>query len=893
MKKVNYKVIGLLFAVCFFFSIVVPIVPQPNAKAAPQTYYVSPDGDDNTGDGTFNNPWKTLAYAAAHVPAEQGNTIHLKAGIYYETQPTKLGLATNIEGEGEENTIIKSSGVAVDPGVDVHSSDYKLWPDGSLIQLVSPIYTGDNPRYGSPEQMIAAQDGNQTISGFTIDGSNKSLKAGVWVQNRNNVKMHHVTFKDMQQTGAVFTRGDMWWYVPLPEGKWMHNITIHDCTFINAGSVQGGEQEGCLRLGGLDGAEIYNINITDNIGSGIKFMHVGHFRNTKIHDCNITLAEYDPTWSEKMAIELWNLSYGNEVYNINCNTWLSMVNHPHIEEYQPTPAHPSNLKIYNVRMIDQDAQNGTEAMEIALSGVEIFNNYIQDKPYYIAIWGGKGWLSTAPALHDISIHHNIFANVNRPANFGFGDGAGVFNPDGDIYNINIYNNVFDTMGNAVTLNGTVGANVKNNVFLNTAGDDEHGGSNITFTHNLKYHSDPNYANFRTSCALGPGNILGDPGFIKTGGRYDTYYQPASSNSLVVDKGVDVGFPYSGTSPDIGRWEYGGLPSPTPTGTPTPTPIPDPNATPTPTLTPTPTPTPVITQYEAEDGTYAGCNVSNGYGGYTGTGYIENFYPGAYDEIIVNVSDSGNYDVQLRYAAGYGSARVNIYVNGSLIKTSTLESTGSWSAWSTKTETLSLNAGANTIRYQNDFTYNDLLNLDHIIVYESIVQDPTPPPTPTPEPTPTPTPTPIPTPTPTPTVTATPIPTPTPGTLSGTYVIVNKASNKAQKTDSYAGASVYNSNYVGTDDQKWIFTAVGDYYKIENVAYGYVIYANGPYSVCTAVYTGSDAQLWQIISLGDGYYKVISKQYGSAWKVQDTYDGNPIQLEPFTDRDIYKWKFEIP
>lgn len=517
------------------------------------TYYVSTTGVDSPGRGSASLPFRTLSYAATQVQANQNNTIYLNPGTYVETAATILPLGVNIEGAGESQVTITANGPIPAPGVDQSSNDWKLWYDGSLIQLASPSYNNDiTLKYGSPAQMTPAANGNQTLSGFTIDGNNKQVKAGVWVQNRNNVTMHHVTIKNMQQRGAVFGRSDMWWYTPLPDGKWMHNTTVHDCTFINSGADISGESLGNLCLAGLDGADIYNITINENQGYGIKFIFVGHYRNVKVHDCNITVPETDASWGEDIAIEMWNFSYGNEIYNINCNTWLSLVNDVNFNDYQPTVANPSNLKVRNVRMIDQDGTSSKEAIECALSGVEISDCYIQDKGFGVAIWGGAGWGGSVQ-IHDVYIHNNIIANVARTPGFGFGNSSAVFVPD-PVNTIKIHNNVFDRMGNGLQLNGT-GFDIKNNVFLNTEGDDVQGGSSVTFNNNLKYHTNPTKANFIGNTS-GSNNVLGAPGFQNTGSRWDTYYKPASSTSFCVNKGVNVGLAYAGSAPDIGRWEFG-------------------------------------------------------------------------------------------------------------------------------------------------------------------------------------------------------------------------------------------------------------------------------------------------------------------------------------------------
>lgn len=43
-------------------------------------YYVSPDGDDEHGDGSRERPWRTLGYAFTVVPA--GSVVQVPPGTY-------------------------------------------------------------------------------------------------------------------------------------------------------------------------------------------------------------------------------------------------------------------------------------------------------------------------------------------------------------------------------------------------------------------------------------------------------------------------------------------------------------------------------------------------------------------------------------------------------------------------------------------------------------------------------------------------------------------------------------------------------------------------------------------------------------------------------------------
>ena len=80
-------------------------------------YYVDPiNGSDETGDGSENNPWRTLTFATSHIEGTISNvhTIHLKEGIYSpetngEDFVIYLDPWENISGEGADKSIIKKS----------------------------------------------------------------------------------------------------------------------------------------------------------------------------------------------------------------------------------------------------------------------------------------------------------------------------------------------------------------------------------------------------------------------------------------------------------------------------------------------------------------------------------------------------------------------------------------------------------------------------------------------------------------------------------------------------------------------------------------------------------------------------------------------------------------
>ncbi|GGG83145.1 hypothetical protein GCM10010918_45870 [Paenibacillus radicis (ex Gao et al. 2016)] len=128
--------------------------------------------------------------------------------------------------------------------------------------------------------------------------------------------------------------------------------------------------------------------------------------------------------------------------------------------------------------------------------------------------------------------------------------------------------------------------------------------------------------------------------------------------------------------------------------------------------------PVSFIYQAEYAALGGgAKVMNDHTGYYGSGFVAGYESaGASTSFAVNVSAAGNYNTVLRYANGSGSTRtVSIYVNGVKIKQTSLTALANWDSWGTKSESLNLQAGNNTIMYKFDAGDNGLINLDQIQV----------------------------------------------------------------------------------------------------------------------------------------------------------------------------------
>ncbi|MFF7561196.1 carbohydrate-binding protein [Streptomyces pseudovenezuelae] len=122
-----------------------------------------------------------------------------------------------------------------------------------------------------------------------------------------------------------------------------------------------------------------------------------------------------------------------------------------------------------------------------------------------------------------------------------------------------------------------------------------------------------------------------------------------------------------------------------------------------------------TRYEAE-ASPAICTgaVETEYAGYSGSGFCNGTNAtGAYAQFTVSAPASGTATLSVRFANGTTTARAaDIIVNGSTVSSASFASTGTWTGWTTKTLTVPVNAGSNTIRL-NPTSANGLPNVDYL------------------------------------------------------------------------------------------------------------------------------------------------------------------------------------
>lgn len=267
-------------------------------------FYISPTGNDATGNGSVTAPWKTLSKAVNTVRTA-GDIIHVISGTYTESQQLDLAVGVSIEGDGANSTIIKST---------------KTGTWSVFLELNSADGT----------------NGNQHISGLTFDGgyvseSNYKTWVAIWVTGRSNVHIYNCNIRNWRQRGIIFNGintdnpGTDVGFIKATGNK-LYNSTITNSAARETGSGTG---HGSLNIGFQNGMEIYGNTIQQTErpeglnGWPLKYWNQGWLDNCKIYNNTIIKKPYggnypgDGGWD--FAIEFFSISgleiYGNDIQN--------------------------------------------------------------------------------------------------------------------------------------------------------------------------------------------------------------------------------------------------------------------------------------------------------------------------------------------------------------------------------------------------------------------------------------------------------------------------------------------------------------------------------------------------------------------------------------------------
>jgi hypothetical protein len=511
-----------------------PNQPDPqnqSAVSAANSRYVSTRGNDASGDGSAAHPWKTLKYAVTQVPANQGQTIQLAAGTFIEDGPVEVPLGVSIAGAGKDSTIIKAAS-----SFYYHPADPGYGTDKFLIRL------------GEYNQL----DGNQSLRNFAIDGDAKQLHGGIYVRYRNKVVIEGVKVQNTNFSGI--------WLWDVKDSQ-ITNTQLVNCSWGSAGYCVG-----ALNLGNVERVEIAQLDVNENTGYGIKAIGPNGYNdviNLKIHDSHVSVNPFG-LWNggsaPNIAIELWQVNLvGCEIYNSYVDNTISLVNS------NATPATGIQTMRVHDNTIDMEtrAKGSGYGLELTIHDAEVDHNYFIKGNYGIANWDNP--------MQNWSIHHNTFYAIQ-----GIYPGEIVRSQWSGLHNVKLYNNTIefasDKTMNVVGLYGGTSDNldIKNNLVINSNTRYNYYQNQLIHTENGAVVNHLQVLNNSTTNLDGGNvlasvlgllqnplinlNVLPNPVVSKAGSRPQPYYFPVAGSSLI-NAGLDVGFPYIGSAPDIGAYEY--------------------------------------------------------------------------------------------------------------------------------------------------------------------------------------------------------------------------------------------------------------------------------------------------------------------------------------------------
>jgi hypothetical protein len=475
---------------------------------APTEFFVSPTGSDTPGHGTKSRPFQSLTYAAAQISAP-GSTIRLAPGNYAVSGTIPIASGVSVIGTGADQTILTGS------------------HDGPLLDL-------DGGK------------GDQTLSGFKIDGREKKLTYGINI-GRSDVKVHRIAAENTLAAAIHIGGGDV-----------LTGIQISECNLKNCAHFDGAQHTGSIWMWNLESCDFFDNTIYETDGYGIKAVGSdGDMRRCKVYRNNIeiNLAHEIKGWAP-FGIEIWNVAERVLIYENKIKGGISLTGEGRKEGADRTVImHDNLLDLRGKDSVGFEIHNNTDA--------EFYRNVVVHPN------GAGGFLVMdspngldRPADSNLHIHHNVIIgdpDMSRRDNVGH---VGIwFYITRTCKDVFIYNNVFygTTTGVDFTLGKIENVRVINNIFMGWQqvlrfGDGTASGlvvKNNVFWKDADIMADAK-AKIPADAQISGNFVDQNPGLLLKGEELSLeYFAPASKSSFVLGKGIDVGSPVKEKTPNIG------------------------------------------------------------------------------------------------------------------------------------------------------------------------------------------------------------------------------------------------------------------------------------------------------------------------------------------------------
>ena len=482
------------------------------SASAQTTYYVTTDGiDDVARDGLSPaTAWASLPFACEQVPGDVDapDTIQIGVGTFVMDQTAGPNPGVTIQGMGADQTTLRSG-----PNyVQTNTPNFGDFPD-YMISLAKFRMGFDN-----------VPTTNVTIRNLRMESPLDNLRHGaILLVDVDDILIENLEVVDFQWAGIFLIACE--------------DIEVRGCQIENANRV-------------FD--ERWSGNINTEFILRAKF-HNNEYRNTTTEDnafgvgykgrdqSDVQIYDSDFTTGTGFDIEIpFSQLNGVDIYN---NVFNKTVSLPILG-----PAdNPADRGFeYSVRIRDNYFTNGYD-IEGPRPYMEVCNNFFDvqnDNGRCYAQFGD------ADVVGRNKIHHNVAVGIDRSF-FWVNNGLDSV----DFYNNTLYYESADDRASSMidVQSSVIGWNIKNNLFVSPPEQPRFLGA---VTNSAGAEVEANLVINALDAALPPGNFRDeDPGLRLVGPMPDVFYAPASLSSFVVDRGVDVGFPFEGAAPDIGAFEF--------------------------------------------------------------------------------------------------------------------------------------------------------------------------------------------------------------------------------------------------------------------------------------------------------------------------------------------------
>ena len=520
--------------------------------------YISVSGSDGNA-GTSGSPWRTLSYAAAN--SSSGDVIHVAPGTYVESSRVNLPAGVSIIGAGT-SSIIKSN----------YSVSSNM--DDAIIRCVSSSINSTG----------------QVISNLMLDGQNWNSLRGISITDRNNVEVSNCTIQNFKLAAISINANS-------GDGAFVSGISIHDCIINDDCSIMpgGSDGDGSIVMHGVNGLKIYNNSFTQTAhspgsnGDIIRAICTPYFgvKNLKIY--NNTFTKNSTEGSEyNFTIELWILSDNCEIYGNTFNgtggvdvCGITKGNGTYgLSIHDNIMTAPANFAQVSGAPSQQgvnfeDANSGSANNTGVQQYIYVYNNYFKYIPNPLRFDFTISNSDTKGLMDHIYVYNNVFDQFGYTNNVGVSIGVYMneHSQSPITYdNIHIYNNTF--VGNSYSQQGVywnaygslqTNFSIDNNIFygLKSTGIYFNSLGNSPTVNTISVQNNDFYNNANNSPVYGSvsmnnktekNNTSSNPKFVSS----SDYHLQAGSPAI--DAGLNVGLPFAGNAPDIGRYEYGGASS---------------------------------------------------------------------------------------------------------------------------------------------------------------------------------------------------------------------------------------------------------------------------------------------------------------------------------------------